>query len=56
MSQVLPAAAQSLRSLYRLGSDRLWFGLAVLTGLILAGEIVSLLAYQTVPAPELLSY
>ena len=56
MSQVLPAAAQSLRSLYRLGSDRLWFALAVLAGLILAGELVSLLAFPVLPAPELLSY
>ncbi|MCA2010222.1 hypothetical protein [Pararhodobacter sp. CCB-MM2] len=55
MHIVLPAA-RSLRSLYVLGSDRLWFTLAVAGGLILAGELVQLLLLNSLPPIEVIGY
>jgi hypothetical protein len=42
MHLVIPAA-RSLRTLYSLSSERFWFALAVLLGLIVAGELVELI-------------
>ncbi|MCL4674657.1 MAG: hypothetical protein KJZ59_01185 [Pararhodobacter sp.] len=38
MQHVLPAA-RGLRTLYALTSDKLWFALAVITCLLIAGEL-----------------
>ncbi|MCB1360211.1 MAG: hypothetical protein H6899_04915 [Rhodobacter sp.] len=46
-------APRSLRALYAISSERLWFGLAVLAGLVLAGELVEailILSTPTLPA------
>jgi len=55
MHLVLPAA-RSLRSLYSLGAERLWFALAVMGGLILAGEVLELAMMLQHPPLDLLGY
>lgn len=55
MHIVLPAA-RGLRTLYSLSSDRLWFALAVVAGLILAGELVQLILSTGAPIIEGVSY
>ncbi|WP_168192195.1 hypothetical protein [Pararhodobacter marinus] len=50
MHYVLPAA-QSLRNLYALSSERVWFALATIGGLLLAEKAIS--ALLTLGAPEL---
>ncbi len=55
MHLVLPTA-QSLRSLYALSSERLWFTLAVIGGLILAGELVEMLLLLNVAPVETLGF
>jgi len=51
---LLPShAPRSLRAIYAVSSERLWFGLAVLVGLVLAGELIeAILAHapQGLPA------
>lgn len=42
MHLVVPAA-RSLRTLYSLSSERFWFALAVLLGLVVAGELVEMI-------------
>ena len=51
MNSILPAA-QGLRTIYHLSSERLWFALAVVAGLVIAAELVELILLQRVPIPE----
>ncbi|MCB1388852.1 MAG: hypothetical protein KDK12_06880 [Rhodobacteraceae bacterium] len=53
MHLVLPAT-QGLRSLYALSSERLWFALATLGGLVLAGELVEIILLMNLPPVEML--
>lgn len=53
MHLVLPAT-RSLRNLYALSSDRFWFILATVAGLIAAGEVVELLLMQNLPPVDML--
>ncbi|MCA0205101.1 hypothetical protein [Pararhodobacter sp.] len=55
MPLVLPAT-RSLRNLYALSSDRLWFLLATVIGLAVAGELVEILLLQDSPPIELLGF
>lgn len=48
MQLVLPAA-RSLRTLYTLASDKLWFAIAILSGFLFASKIASLLLTSTAP-------
>lgn len=47
--QLVHPAARQLRTLYSLSSERLWFTLAVVAGLILAVEIVELILLHDLP-------
>ena len=51
MHLVLPAT-QGLRSLYALSSERLWFALATLGGLVLAGELVEIILLMNLRSEE----
>lgn len=53
MHLVLPAT-KGFRQLYALSSERLWFALATIAGLILAGELVELILLMNVPQIEML--
>ncbi|GAB1379983.1 hypothetical protein [Pararhodobacter aggregans] len=53
MNLVLPAT-RSLRNLYALSSDRLWFLLATVAGLVVAGELVEILLTHNLPSMEIL--
>jgi hypothetical protein len=48
MQHVLPAA-RSLRTVYALWSDRLWFAVAILSCLILAGELAGRMLATSAP-------
>jgi|GEM_PF-2413753 len=51
MQHVLPAA-RGLRTLYALASDKLWFALAVITCMLLAGEVAEFVILNSVPNLE----
>lgn len=56
MAYLVPAS-RSLRTLYELGSDRMWFVLAVAVGLFAASWLISLvLGGPFGPVPEGLGY
>ncbi|MCW1932776.1 hypothetical protein [Pararhodobacter zhoushanensis] len=55
MHLVLPAA-QGLRTLYALSSERLWFSLAVVAGLVLAAELAELILLLNAPMIEPLTF
>lgn len=49
MQHILPTA-RSLRTLYLLSSDKLWFALAIVSCLLIAGELMGVMQ-ATVPPP-----
>lgn len=53
--QLIPQMNASLRQLYALGNDRLWFALAVLVSLLVAGELISRLLLAMAPTVEYLT-
>ena len=55
MNLVLPAA-QGLRTLYMLSSERLWFALAVVAGLVIAAEVAELILLLKTPVIEPLAF
>lgn len=52
MHLVLPAT-KGLRLIYWLESERFWFALATIGGLVLAGEVVELILLMNVPPVEM---
>jgi hypothetical protein len=53
MHLVLPAT-RGLRNLYALSSERLWFALATVVGLVVAAELVEVILLLNVPPVEML--
>ncbi len=43
-----------LRNLYALSSERFWFALATIAGLVLAGELVELFMIMNLPEVQML--
>ena len=58
MHFVLPAqfrpVRHGLRNLYSLSSERFWFALATIAGLVLAAELVELIMLMNLPQVEML--
>ncbi|WP_323037312.1 hypothetical protein [Pararhodobacter sp.] len=48
MQHIFPSV-HGLRTIYFLSSDKLWFTLAILTGLVIASEFVGLLPVDSAP-------
>ena len=55
MNYVLPAA-KGLRNLYTLSSDRVWFALATIGGLLLAEKAIDALMTHSMQELHLLGY
>ena len=51
MQHVLPAA-RGLRTFYTLASDKLWFALAVVACMLLAGQVAELMILNSIPNLE----